>query len=1004
MYVRGVYTGARYNAAADAWTPVSTHRAPSARYGHLAFWTGTGMLVWGGTAETGAASHGGYYSAPGAADNNTPPSVRISAPADNATFESGANINITTEASDADGTVSSVQFYSGDSLIGSDSTAPFGFNWPEVRGGSYTIRAVATDNSGGVTTSAPVRVNVNVSNAPPTCVMNTPVNGATYTAPALISFYTTSTANRDRTINKIETFQDGQLLATTTSPPSQFNYGGLGDGTYTFSARCTDSAGVSVTTPNAVVTVGSGKPATVRITGQIVNSVGNGVANLRVRLDSSQSTTPTFLNTNLNGVFQFSNLPSDVNYTVTPESTTYTFSPPNHYFHSLSQNYDNANFVARNVGYGISGRLTDASGNAIYPATVNLSGSKIASAGTDFNGNYFFSNLEGGGTYTLQPYKNQYNFTPPTRTFTNLSAPQTADFTGTVATYTISGRVTNGGGAAIAGVTVSLNGTSGATTMTDAAGNYSFANLAAGGNYTVTPSKSGSNFTPGSRSYANLAGNQTSDFRGTAVSQSVTLQVEDFDDAWEGMAYHDTTANNLGGQYRTSGVDITNCPGGTCAYMVGWNKAGEWLYYTVSVAEAGTYTLSARVANTASGGSFHVEIDGTNATGALAMPNTGDAFAWTNVTKSGINLTAGQHTIKLFMDTESSQGWAGNFDSLTLTKEVLPPPQGSRHNVALSSNGGVATASSQLNGNFPVTAAINGDRSHLYLSDGRYNMWHSAPGAAKPDALQVEFNGAKTIDEIVIVSQQDDYNNPVEPTETTTFQNYGLRSFDVQYWNGSTWVTVAGGSVTGNDRVLRKFTFPAVTTTRIRTLIHATADGFSRVWELEAWGTTAAQDTPPSGRINVAAEASGATATASSQYNGTFPVTAAINGDRHRLYLPDGRYNMWHSAPTAKPDWLQVEFNGAKTITEINLVTMQDDYNNPVEPTETTTFQNYGLRSFDVQYWNGSAWVTVAGGSVTGNDRVLRKFTFPAVTTTRIRTLIHATADGFSRVMELEAY
>jgi len=127
-------------------------------------------------------------------------------------------------------------------------------------------------------------------------------------------------------------------------------------------------------------------------------------------------------------------------------------------------------------------------------------------------------------------------------------------------------------------------------------------------------------------------------------------------------------------------------------------------------------------------------------------------------------------------------------------------------------------------------------------------MWHGAT-TAKPDWLQVEFNGAKTIDEIVVTSQQDDYTNPVEPTEATTFQSYGLRAFDVQYWDGSAWVTVAGGRVTGNDRVMRRFAFPAVTTTKIRTLIHATADGFSRVWELEAWGT--AQAAPPPGRVKV---------------------------------------------------------------------------------------------------------------------------------------------------------
>jgi hypothetical protein len=227
-----------------------------------------------------------------------------------------------------------------------------------------------------------------------------------------------------------------------------------------------------------------------------------------------------------------------------------------------------------------------------------------------------------------------------------------------------------------------------------------------------------------------------------------------------------------------------------------------------------------------------------------------------------------------------------------------------------------------------------------------------------------------------------------------------VRDFEVQYWDGSQWLAVPGGAVTGNDRVWRKFSFAAVTTTKVRVLVHRTVDTFTRIWELEAWGT----DPQPAARTNVALESNGATALASSLYNGSFPVTAAINGDRHHLYLADGGYNIWHSAIYApKPDWLEVSFAGSKSISEINVVTMQDDYHNPVEPTEATTFQSYGLRDFEVQYWDGSQWLAVPGGVVTNNDKVWRKFAFAPITTTKIRVLVQASADGFTRIMEVEA-
>ena len=104
-----------------------------------------------------------------------------------------------------------------------------------------------------------------------------------------------------------------------------------------------------------------------------------------------------------------------------------------------------------------------------------------------------------------------------------------------------------------------------------------------------------------------------------------------------------------------------------------------------------------------------------------------------------------------------------------------------RTNVALASNGGAATASSTLSPYFPEYV-INGSRratnNDVWL-DNTYNSF--------PDWVQVDFNGSKTISEIDVITQQDDPQNPVEPTLTQTFSLYGITAFDVQYWNGSTW-------------------------------------------------------------------------------------------------------------------------------------------------------------------------------------------------------------------------
>ena len=68
------------------------------------------------------------------------------------------------------------------------------------------------------------------------------------------------------------------------------------------------------------------------------------------------------------------------------------------------------------------------------------------------------------------------------------------------------------------------------------------------------------------------------------------------------------------------------------------------------------------------------------------------------------------------------------------------------------------------------------------------------------------------------------------------------------------------------------------------------------------------------------------------------------------------------------------------------------------------TFNLYGLRDFEVDYWTGSAWAAIPGGIVTGNNLVWRQFVFSPLATSRIRVLITQGQDGYSRITEVEAY
>ncbi|MCA1613283.1 MAG: carboxypeptidase regulatory-like domain-containing protein [Acidobacteria bacterium] len=80
--------------------------------------------------------------------------------------------------------------------------------------------------------------------------------------------------------------------------------------------------------------------------------------------------------------------------------------------------------------------------------------------------------------------------------------------------YSIGGRVTDGlTGTGVGDVTVSLTGSAAATTVTNAIGEYVFANLPAGGHYAVTPSHAALDFTPASKTFNSLSASQSHDFK-----------------------------------------------------------------------------------------------------------------------------------------------------------------------------------------------------------------------------------------------------------------------------------------------------------------------------------------------------------------------------------------------------------------------------------------------------------------------------------------------------------
>ncbi len=98
---------------------------------------------------------------------NQPPAVSLTAPANGATFPAPANITLSANASDADGSITKVEFFNGAQKLGEATVSPYSYAWNNVAAGTYSLTAKATDNQGATATSTAAGITVT---GPPPCV------------------------------------------------------------------------------------------------------------------------------------------------------------------------------------------------------------------------------------------------------------------------------------------------------------------------------------------------------------------------------------------------------------------------------------------------------------------------------------------------------------------------------------------------------------------------------------------------------------------------------------------------------------------------------------------------------------------------------------------------------------------------------------------------------------------------------------------------------------------
>ena len=221
---------------------------------------------------TGDSTYGASASASISVTVFAAPTAMITAPLDGARYTTPATIAITANADSGSGYINRVEFFDGSTLLyayyASTNSATFSYTLTltNVATGlhSYTVN-VRNTFSASTTSSA---VNVTVVD-PPSVNLTSPASSTLFIAPALITLQALP-ANFIGSIARVEYFKDGASLGAVTAAPYNFAWNTSAAGTFSLTAKVTDSNNISATSAPVTITVATSPGIT-------VNNLTNGV-------------------------------------------------------------------------------------------------------------------------------------------------------------------------------------------------------------------------------------------------------------------------------------------------------------------------------------------------------------------------------------------------------------------------------------------------------------------------------------------------------------------------------------------------------------------------------------------------------------------------------------------------------------------------------------------------------------------------------------------------------
>jgi RHS repeat-associated protein len=189
--------------------------------------------------------------------SNTPPTVSLSAPADNARYLNPSSVTLSATAAgpELNDILQKVDFFLNGTLAGTVTAAPYTFPWTSPALGTYTLTAVATDSQGAQTTSSPRTVVITDQNQAPAVSIVTPLDNSKWHSPAGFMFQANASSGEANDIVRVDFYVNGVLQGQDTTAPYSVNLSNLTAGAYTLMARAIDGQNAQTDSVTRTITV-----------------------------------------------------------------------------------------------------------------------------------------------------------------------------------------------------------------------------------------------------------------------------------------------------------------------------------------------------------------------------------------------------------------------------------------------------------------------------------------------------------------------------------------------------------------------------------------------------------------------------------------------------------------------------------------------------------------------------------------------------------------------------